>query len=359
MKNSVDNDSPNSDSVARRIWHYTPRLPLRQAPYFEWPFSLHDSIRYLLSAWSPLGQRFFFLLVAIGAWYWFTPAVERAVNFAPDWMLEILVRNLVIVMVVAGGLHLHLFVLRRQGDDTRYDARPLAKNSGKFPGKFHFGHQVRDNLFWTLCSSVPVGTLFECLLLWGYANGHATLITFQEQPVWFVVLLLLIPVWSGWHFYWQHRLLHTRWMFKYVHCWHHKNINTGPWSGHAMHPLEHVILYSDLLVYFVLASHPVHIIFNAMLHTIAGPTSHCGYERVRFGKYFSLQLGDFMHQLHHRYFDCNYGNYETPWDKIFGSFHDGTPQGDRYIAERRKRMYADKRGGPSTKGRGAKERGGC
>ena len=45
-----------------------------------------------------------------------------------------------------------------------------------------------------------------------------------------------------------------------------------------------------------------------------------------------------MHQLHHRFIDCNYGSYETPWDKVFGSFHDGTPEGDQAINARRKRM---------------------
>jgi len=79
-----------------------------------------------------------------------------------------------------------------------------------------------------------------------------------------------------------------------------------------------------------------------MLHTVAGPTSHCGYHRVRFGRFFNLQIGDFMHQLHHRFCDCNYGSYETHWDKAFGSFHDGTPEGDEAIRERRRALYAQK-----------------
>jgi lathosterol oxidase len=49
-----------------------------------------------------------------------------------------------------------------------------------------------------------------------------------------------------------------------------------------------------------------------------------------------------MHQLHHRYFDCNYGSNETPWDKIFGSFHDGTGAGNEYIKECRRRMFEKK-----------------
>jgi sterol desaturase/sphingolipid hydroxylase (fatty acid hydroxylase superfamily) len=320
----------------RKVWNYTPDLPLKQAPYFEWPFSLRDSLHYLWQIWRPFNQRFLLLLLAIACWTWFTPSLARARQFTPDWMLEIALRNLVIVLVVAGGLHLLLFTFRRQGDETRYDARPLAKKSRVF----HFGSQVRDNMFWTLAGSVPIGTLWECLLLWAYANGHATLITFGENPAWFICLMLIIPVWSGFHFYWYHRLGHVQPLYRWFHSWHHKNINTGPWSGHAMHPVEHLFLYSDLAIHFLVASHPVHVIFNAMLHTVAGPTSHCGYHRVRFGRFFSLQLGDFMHQLHHRYFDCNYGSYETPWDKIFGSFHDGTPEGDRLVRQRRMRLNA-------------------
>lgn len=328
----------NPARAVPKVWHYTPALPVAQAPYFERPFSLTDSVKYLLAVWNPLSLRFVMLLVAVVAWVWFTPSLERAVTFRFDWMLEIGLRNLAIVLVVAGGLHLYLFTLRKQGDDLRYDARPLARNAKAF----HFRDQVWDNMLWTLASAVPIGTLWECLLLWGYANGYATLITFSANPVWFIALLLLIPVWSGFHFYWFHRLLHVAPLYRRIHSWHHRNVNTGPWSGHAMHPLEHLGLYSDLVIYFLIASHPVHVIFNAMLHTIAGPVSHCGYDKIRVTQRFSLQVGDFMHQLHHRFFDCNYGSVETPWDKVFGSFHDGTPEGDRYIHERRRCLFLQK-----------------
>lgn len=324
--------------AARRKWHYTPTLPLKQAPYFELPFSLRDSLSHLLHIWRPFNQRFLLLVLAIAIWSWFTPSLERARHFELDWMLEIGLRNLVIVFIVAGGLHLLLFTFRKQGDDEHYDARPMATNSKVF----HFGNQVRDNMFWTLVGSVPIGTLWECGLLWAYANGYASLVTFSESPVWFITLLLIIPIWSGFHFYWYHRLGHVEPLYRWFHCWHHKNVNTGPWSGHAMHPLEHLLLYSDLAIYLLVASHPIHVIFNAMLHTVAGPTSHCGFHTVRLSRFFSLQLGDFMHQLHHRFCDCNYGSYETPWDKIFGSFHDGTATGDQLIKERRRQLFQKK-----------------
>ena len=338
---TADQSSGQPASVRRtkrRVWNFTPELPVVQAPYFERPFSLGASLRYLFEVWRPFNQRFVILLIAVAAWNWFTPSLERAREFQFDWMLEIGLRNLVLVLVVAGGLHLLLYTFGNQGEETRYDARPLGRKSKQF----HFGDQVWDNMFWTLVGAVPIGTLWECLLLWGYANGHATMISFAENPGWFIGWMLIIPLWSGFHFYWYHRLLHIGPLYRWFHSWHHKNINTGPWSGHAMHPLEHLFLYSDLAIHWLVASHPIHVIFNAMLHTVAGPTSHCGYHEVKLTRFFTLKLGDFMHQLHHRYFDCNYGSYETPWDKIFGSFHDGSDAGNECIKERRRRMFEKK-----------------
>lgn len=323
----------------RKIWHYTPpNVPLKQAAYFELPFNIIKSIKYLLHAWSPLTERFFILFAAIAIWTWFTPSLDRTVTFQFDWMFEIWLRNFILVLTIAGGLHLWFFTFRGQKDEMRYDARPLAKDSKIF----HFKNQVWDNMFWTLASSVIVGTLWECLILWGYSNSFGTLITINENPIWFIALMILIPIWSGFHFYWFHRLLHVGVLYKWVHSWHHKNVNTGPWSGHAMHPVEHIILYSDNALYLFIASHPIHLLFNLMLHTIAGPTSHCGYDKLKLVESFKVQLGDFMHQQHHRFIDCNYGTYEDPWDKVFGTFHDGTPEADERIKQRRLQMYQAK-----------------
>ncbi|MEM6624575.1 MAG: sterol desaturase family protein, partial [Pseudomonadota bacterium] len=55
-------------------------------------------------------------------------------------------------------------------------------------------------------------------------------------------------------------------------------------------------------------------------------SSHTGYEAFLVKDKQWLALGTFHHQMHHRYFECNYGNLEMPWDRWFGSFHDGTEE---------------------------------
>ncbi|MFK8076769.1 MAG: hypothetical protein AB8B84_09310 [Granulosicoccus sp.] len=51
------------------------------------------------------------------------------------------------------------------------------------------------------------------------------------------------------------------------------------------------------------------------------------------------EAADFHHQLHHKYFECNYGTIEMPWDRWFGSVHDGSEEATRAVKERRRRMY--------------------
>ena len=51
-----------------------------------------------------------------------------------------------------------------------------------------------------------------------------------------------------------------------------------------------------------------------------------------------LALGTFYHQLHHRYYECNYGNEEMPWDRWFGTFHDGSELATEKTRARKKAM---------------------
>ena len=123
-------------------------------------------------------------------------------------------------------------------------------------------------------------------------------------------------------------------MYKHVHSWHHRNMNIGPWSGLSMHPLEQIILYSDLVLLLVLPSSGVHMLFALMHHTMGAPMSHTGYDAVQLPVRQRFELGDFHHQLHHRFIECNYGGLESPLDELIGAFHDGTPEGDEMVAAR-------------------------
>ena len=319
----------------RKVWNYTPELPIKMAPYWDWPIKPLVSLKYLLRSWNPVAQRFLYLVLAVVVWTWFTPDLERAQTLSFDWIFEIWLRNLVILLVIAGGLHLALWKYRTQADEYRYDMRPMAKGSKVF----HFKNQVWDNMFWTLGPALAFSVFWEALMWHAYANGWARMITFEDSPVWFLTLVNLIPIWAGLHVDWLPRLLHVGKLYTWFHAWHHKNINTGPWSGLAMHPVESFFLMFDTMIFFLLAGHPIHVLFLLFHHVIGAPMSHAGFETLKLSKATKFGLGDFFHQLHHKFFDCNYGTWETPWDTWFGTFHDGTPEGDIEMRERRKKIW--------------------
>ncbi len=313
-------------------WSYAPNVPLQVSPLFQWPPRPIAILRWFWDSWFLISERLILVAVAFISWTWFQPSLEVMAQPTIIAILTMLARNLILMSAVAGGLHLWFYTFTAQGQRLRYDARPLMKNGRQFT----LGGQIRDNMFWTLASGVTIWTAYEVLLLWAMANGYAPVLIWAAHPIWFIALFFLIPIWESFYFYWIHRALHVPWLYKHVHALHHRNINVGPWSGLSMHPVEHVIFLGSVLVHFVVAAHPVHILFHLQYYALTAATTHCGFEGMVIRDKNRLKLGTFHHQMHHRYFECNYGNLEIPWDKLFGSFHDGTAAAQARIAARRK-----------------------
>ena len=128
-------------------------------------------------------------------------------------------------------------------------------------------------------------------------------------------------------------------MYRNAPALHHPNINVSPRSGLPMHPLVNMHVYTNFLIHFIFASSPVHLLFHGYLHSIHPIFSHSGFEKLYVANKERAKMGDFFHQLHHRYFECNYGTVEMPWDRWFGSFHDGTEAATVETRARKKRMY--------------------
>ena len=321
------------ESPALPGWHHTPSVPIQVSPFFSWPPDPKRMAGWLAVRWLSFTENLLVLAIAAISWTWFSPSLETAATLAPGWIVGIWLRNMVLIFAVAGGLHWFFYMRQGQGMRLRYDKRELMRK-GK---QFDFGGQVRDNMFWTMTSGVAVWTGFEVLMFWLMGNGWAPVLVVAEHPVWFALWFVLTPVWLSFHFYWIHRALHWGPLYRRVHALHHRNINVGPWSGMSMHPIEHLMFLSPVLIHLVLPAHPLHIIFMMQHLCLRASSSHAGYEKLLFGDRAELAVGTFHHQMHHRYFEVNYGNLEVPCDKWFGSFHDGTPETHERLKERRQR----------------------
>ncbi|MGB0505969.1 MAG: sterol desaturase family protein, partial [Pikeienuella sp.] len=191
-----------------------------------------------------------------------------------------------------------------------------------------------------LASGVTIWSAYEVGLMWAFANGYIPTMEVSTNPTWFVAAFMLIPLWYSFYFYWVHRFLHWPPLYRAAHAVHHRNVNVGPWSGMSMHPIEHLLYLASPIIHFVLPTHPLHIIFHLQFNVLIAVITHSGFENLLIKDKKRMGLGYFFHQLHHRYFECNYGTDEMPWDKWFGTFHDGTADATGRVRERRKRMHS-------------------
>ena len=320
------------DSIAG--WNHVPDVPIAVSPFFSWPPDPRRMAGWVAARWLSLAENSLLVGLALICWTWLQPSLAEMETLALGWIAQIWLRNIILMLLVAGGLHLYFFHHRKQGDRLKYDPRDLA-TKGK---QFSFGGQVRDNMFWSLTSGVGFWTAYEVLMFHAMANGWAPVLLWSENPVWFVALFFLTPIWISFHFYWIHRALHWGPLYRLVHALHHRNVNVGPWSGLSMHPVEHIAFFSSVLIHFIVPAHPLHILFHMQHQALTAATSHTGFENLLVKDRKRLALGTFHHQMHHRYFEVNYGNLEMPWDKWFGSFHDGTGAAHEKMKTRRKRL---------------------
>jgi sterol desaturase/sphingolipid hydroxylase (fatty acid hydroxylase superfamily) len=301
------------------------RRPLRPGPVLSYFFG-KEGLLYSINA--------LYLALAVLSWLFLTPSMARMSTLSIDWILLIFARNTGFLVVIAGGLHLRLYIKQAQGKRYKYSDKWLATKDKRFL----FGHQTRDNVFFSIVSGCTIWTAYEVFTLWGYANGWWPMLRWRERPVAFILLLFGVLIFRHVHFYLIHRLIHFKPLYRISHYLHHKNVNIGPWSGLSMHPIEHLLYFSGVLIHFIVPSHPVHAIFHLMHAGLAPASGHSGYHAYEVGGAKTLEVGDYFHYLHHRYFTVNYGNTGFPVDKWFGSYHDGTLEAHEAMLKRRSKL---------------------
>ncbi len=330
-------DGPKAEPEAMsREWHWHPELPVGFAPYWHWPPRPVVLLKWLWQNYLQVSDRSLFLIFAFVVGYWLQPVSGEQAVLAPGWMSLVVLRNLLALGVVAGGLHLWFYGFDGQGKLLKFDPRPMGKRKNAL---YKFGYQTWDNIFYSLVSCVPIFSAYEILCRWLFASEAIGTVGFADHPVWFVLLFPILAIGQSFHFYVIHIVLHHPKIYKHVHSVHHRNVNTGPWSGTSMHPVEHLLYFSAMLVFLVLPSHPVHMLFLGYWLMLGAASSHSGYEAIWAGDKQRLLLGAFFHQLHHRYYECNYGNGEMPWDKWFGTYHDGSEAATVETRARKRRMH--------------------
>ncbi|MDP9138515.1 MAG: sterol desaturase family protein [Pseudomonadota bacterium] len=300
-------------------------------PVVVWPAQPVGFVKWLFGyPGHILPWNFLYASLAIIVWMYLTPPLDTMQTLAPGWIGFVLARNAALTVLLVGFFHWRLYVRKAQGKLFKYNAKWLDTDNPVFL----FRNQTVDNIIWTFASGVPIWTAYEVLTLWAFANGYIFLVSWETHPVYCVALLVLIPLIREVHFYLVHRLIHWPALYRTVHNLHHNNVNPGPWSGLAMHPGEHLLYFSGVLVHWILPSHPIHALFHLLHAGLSPAQGHTGFEKVVVGKDRSFDTECYAHYLHHKYFECNYADGAIPLDRWFGTFHDGSEEAHEAMNKR-------------------------
>ena len=230
--------------------------------------------------------------------------LSAAKTFAADWVLYRCVINTFIMLTYFGFWSLTLYA---RGFGRRKFNKDHVAGAGRM---FH-------NIWYCVLGSIQLG-LWEALFMHCYATGKLEYISNEEafstpgNIARMIGWTLAVPLYRSLHFYFAHRFIHIRALYKYVHSLHHRNTDIEPFSGLCMHPIEHLYYYSCVGPSLYFRMSPFHTMWN-LIHLLISPAaSHSGWE--------NCMQSDQFHYLHHRKFECNYGTSGEPLDRWFGTY---------------------------------------
>jgi len=120
--------------------------------------------------------------------------------------------------------------------------------------------------------------------------------------------------------YWIHRGLHYPWAYKRLHKMHHLWKVPTPFASHAFHPVDGFVQSLPYHLYvFLFPMNKFLYLSMFFLVNIWTVSIHDGDYRVP--KAFESAInGSAHHTDHHLFYNFNYGQFFTLWDRIGGTF---------------------------------------
>ncbi|KAK9702731.1 c-5 sterol desaturase [Basidiobolus ranarum] len=187
--------------------------------------------------------------------------------------------------------------------------------------------------------SIPTMALLTVPFFIFEVRGYSLLYEDVEEYGWayliFSIFLFLFLTDFG--IYWIHRALHHKSVYATIHKPHHKWIVPTPFASIAFHPIDG---WAQSLPYHICVFlFPMHKFLYLVLFMLVQIWSVL----IHDGEYFThdpLINSAAHHTIHHLYFNYNYGQYLTLWDRIGGSYR--KPNEEIYNIELRgtKKVYS-------------------
>ncbi|KAL8755843.1 MAG: hypothetical protein Q9199_003355 [Rusavskia elegans] len=168
--------------------------------------------------------------------------------------------------------------------------------------------------------ALPIMAVFTVPFFVGEVQGYAKLYdAAADAPFWLYNILQfpLFICFTDFFIYWIHRGLHHPRVYKTLHKPHHKWIMPTPYASHAFHPLDG---FAQSVPYHVF---PFIFPLNKIAYIVLFAFINIWTVFIHDGEYVatsSIINGAACHTMHHLYFNYNYGQFTTIWDRFGGSY---------------------------------------
>uniref|UniRef100_A0A6J0TM56 Lathosterol oxidase n=1 Tax=Pogona vitticeps TaxID=103695 RepID=A0A6J0TM56_9SAUR len=184
-------------------------------------------------------------------------------------------------------------------------------------------NQVQREITHTL-KSLPWISIPTVAIFFAEVRGYSKLYdNIEDSPYgWFGVFFSMISFlfFTDMCIYWIHRFLHHKLLYKHFHKPHHLWKVPTPFASHAFHPVDGFLQSTPYHIYpFFFPLHKVTYLGLYVFVNIWTISIHDGDYRVP-NLMKDIINGAAHHTDHHLYFDYNYGQYFTLWDRIGGSY---------------------------------------
>jgi sterol desaturase/sphingolipid hydroxylase (fatty acid hydroxylase superfamily) len=172
---------------------------------------------------------------------------------------------------------------------------------------------------WSLLTSVMFAFLGAgVLLLW--KNGFTSIYTnISSYPIWVIPIgILAVLFLHETMYYWAHRWMHHKSVFRWVHKVHHQSLVTSSWTAFSFHPIEGMLqLLMLVLIVVIVPLHYLVLLGLLIFMTLSSIINHLGVDFYPSkGNFRKWIIGAKHHALHHQHFHNNYGLYFTFWDRL-------------------------------------------
>jgi sterol desaturase/sphingolipid hydroxylase (fatty acid hydroxylase superfamily) len=193
--------------------------------------------------------------------------------------------------------------------------------SGKIQKNHPSKEKILKEIFYSLASLLIYGSGIWLFIVWLEAGNTLLYKDISDFGIpYFIISFFLMILIHDTYFYWTHRLIHHKFLFRHIHKVHHQFSNPTPWAAFSFHPLEAILSMGVIpIIIFCIPWHQSALIAFITFMTLYDVYIHLGYDlkQLRLGQWQNTAAD---HNHHHQNSRVNFGLYFRIWDHLMGTY---------------------------------------